>query len=180
MFNIHFPVFHTLCEDRLRNCPEISGTKTFQLSETTNCPSLRSSLPPSLLLLLFSSTVSSPVVISSVKSQHSLKHQMHFTPSPFVFLFPFLYLSPSKLPPLHHPALCAHPAPITLNIQNNWSRVAKSFDIQQTCLYNWHLLHCESLTTSNIQPSPPAPCWISQISWMSFQSSVTLILLPSQ
>lgn len=69
---------------------------------------------------------SPPPVTSSMKSQHSLKHQMHFTPSPLVFLFCFLYLSSSKRPLLL--------PPIRLHLQQHFSLIAKSSDLVQTSL----------------------------------------------
>lgn len=69
---------------------------------------------------------SPPPVTSSMKSQHSLKHQMHFTPSPLVFLFCFLYLSSSKRPLLL--------PPIRLHLQQHFSLIAKSSDLLQTSL----------------------------------------------
>lgn len=88
------------------------------------------SLAPSLLLLLPCPNFSSPPTISSMKSQHPLKHQMHFTPSTFIFLFPFyIYL------PLNVFLFCTILFPVftlhRLNTQYNQTLIAKSSDILQ-------------------------------------------------
>lgn len=99
---------------------KISGTETFRLSGTDN--------------KLFPNSLA-PLLLPCNPSSHPWNHSIRWSIKCISLLRRSFSSSPSYIYP-------QPPSPIRLNIQYNQTLFSKSSDIPETCLHNWHLLHC--------------------------------------